>query len=197
MLAMKIAGDEVDALVRELREICAKLPAYEEYVMVHHPAFRLGKKPFVIAGMESATKGATLSVNLGPELQHALLDDARFTRTPYIGQHGWVTIARASTKKDELTQLVVGSWRRLANKKQLEALNASAHAPSAGRTADAASSRSKGPRATKKGAAKTKGASKTGSAAKTKAPSKTAGAAKAKGASETAGAARTRRVKAR
>jgi hypothetical protein len=53
--------------------------------MVHHPAFRVGKKPFAIAGMEEADKGATVSVNLGRDAQAALLDDERFTRTPYIG----------------------------------------------------------------------------------------------------------------
>lgn len=31
-----------------LRRLCAKLPGAEEYVMVHHPAFRVGKKPFAI-----------------------------------------------------------------------------------------------------------------------------------------------------
>jgi predicted DNA-binding protein (MmcQ/YjbR family) len=113
----------VRALVTLLRRICANLPGAEEYVMVHHPAFRVGKKPFAIAGMESATKGATVSINLGHEMQHQLLDDARFSRTPYIGQHGWVTIAKKDLGEDELRALVVGSYRRVANKKQLAELD--------------------------------------------------------------------------
>lgn len=91
--------------------------------MVHHPAFRVGKKPFAIAGMQQATRGATLSINLGADMQHQLLDDARFTRTPYIGQHGWVTIAYDDLVEGELAALVLGSFRRVASKKQLAQLD--------------------------------------------------------------------------
>jgi predicted DNA-binding protein (MmcQ/YjbR family) len=116
---MKVdCGKAVDALLATLREACAALPGAEEYIMVHHPAFRVGKKPFVIAGMEEGTKGATVSVNLGPEAQPELLDDARFTRTPYIGQHGWVTVPNKALKKGELEMLIVESYRRIANKTQ-------------------------------------------------------------------------------
>ena len=101
-----------------LREICSPLPATEEYVMVHHPAFRVGKKPFLIAGMERAEKGLSLSVNLGPELQHQLLNDARFSKTPYIGRHGWVTIAYGDLKQAELVALIRESFLRVANAKQ-------------------------------------------------------------------------------
>ena len=82
----------IRALLSTLRGLCASLPGAEEYVMVHHPAFRVGKKPFAIVGMEEATKGATLSVNLGVDAQEDLVQSGRFTRTPYIGRHGWVTI---------------------------------------------------------------------------------------------------------
>jgi len=108
-------------LLVPLRRICTALPAAEEYVMVHHPAFRVGKKPFAVAGMEEATKGATVSVNLGRDAQHGLLADARFSRTPYIGQHGWVTVPSAELRAGELDALVVESWRRVASKKQLAA----------------------------------------------------------------------------
>jgi predicted DNA-binding protein (MmcQ/YjbR family) len=116
---MKVdSGKAMDALLATLRKVSAALPGAEEYIMVHHPAFRVGKKPFVIAGMEEGTKGATVSVNLGPEAQPELLDDARFTRTPYIGQHGWVTVTSKALKTGELEMLVVESYRRVANKTQ-------------------------------------------------------------------------------
>lgn len=105
-----------------LRRLCTALPGAEEYVMVHHPAFRVGKRPFAIEGMEEAERGATLSINLGREAQAGLLDDARFSKTAYIGQHGWVTIAHSALKKGELALLVTESWRRVANRKQLAAL---------------------------------------------------------------------------
>ena len=115
---------ELRALVSELQRICARLPAAEQYVMVHHPAFRVGKKPFVVAGIERAKKGATFSVNLGREVQPQLLDDARFTRTPYIGQHGWVTSTHGQVPAAELRALVIESWKRVANGKQLAAFAA-------------------------------------------------------------------------
>lgn len=111
-------SEEVRAIVAELRRICARLPVAEEYVMVHHPAFRVGKKPFVIAGMQQDGESATLSVNLGREMQHQLLDDPRFRKTPYLGQHGWVTTARQALPRAELETLVVESWRRVANDRQ-------------------------------------------------------------------------------
>lgn len=116
------SSQATDALLERLRGICAGLPGSEEYVMVHHPAFRVGKKPFVIIGMEQMTKGATLSINFGREAQHQLLGDARFSRTPYIGQHGWVTIAYGQLRQRELPTLVLESYRRVANRKQLAAL---------------------------------------------------------------------------
>lgn len=113
-------------LLTLLRKVCAELPGAEEYVMVHHPAFRVGKKPFAIAGMEEATKGATLSINLGREAQPQLLDDDRFSRTPYIGQHGWVTIVYETLRKGELKVLVTDSYRRIAGAKQLVLLDGGA-----------------------------------------------------------------------
>jgi predicted DNA-binding protein (MmcQ/YjbR family) len=124
----RIDAAKAEVALKELRKLCAELPGAEEYVMVHHPAFRVGKKPFVIAGMSEHELGATVSINLGREAQEALLEDARFTRTPYIGQHGWVTISHARLGAKELSVLVKDSWRRVAGRKQLAALSTSAPA---------------------------------------------------------------------
>lgn len=118
---MQYDNRALEPLMREIRALCMKLPASEEYVMVHHPAFRVGKKPFFIAGMASGEATPTLSVNLGPMMQGELLDDPRFSRTPYIGQHGWVTVCRRDLSKTELRQLLEDSWRRIATRKALAA----------------------------------------------------------------------------
>lgn len=128
---MKMDNRALEPLMNEIRALCRALPGAEEYVMVHHPAMRVGKKPFFIAGMESAAKSeATLSVNLGPMMQGELLDEPRFWRTPYIGQHGWVTVRRSGVSKQELQRLVEESWRRIAGKKQLAARDAGVPAAS-------------------------------------------------------------------
>ena len=105
-------------MVDELAALCAELPGSEQYVMVHHPAFRVAKKPFAVVGMRKDGGDATVAVNLGREEQVTLLADPRFERTPYIGQHGWVTIARRELGAAELRALIVDSWRRVAGKRR-------------------------------------------------------------------------------
>lgn len=107
----------------ELRALSKTLPGAEEYVMVHHPAFRVGKKPFAIAGMDAGDTRVTLSINLGPEAQGHLLSDERFSKTHYIGQHGWVTVDYDALSKPELEALVTDSYRRIAGKKLLAQLD--------------------------------------------------------------------------
>lgn len=110
--------DSLDAALSTLRKLASALPGAEEYVMVHHPAFRVGKKPFAIVGMDQAP---TVSINLGPEAQADLLTDERFSRTHYIGQHGWVTVDYGRLRAGEVASLVEGSWQRVAGKKHLAA----------------------------------------------------------------------------
>lgn len=131
-------SDQASAL-RALRDITKRLPGAEEYVMVHHPAFRVGKKPFAIAGMDSEV---TVSINLGPEAQGHLLGDERFTKTHYIGQHGWVTVDFDALSAPELTALVTDSYRRIAGKKLLAQLDG-AQPNAAARKGGAAASGSK------------------------------------------------------
>jgi predicted DNA-binding protein (MmcQ/YjbR family) len=124
---MKLTSQQVtrqQAALNALRAISRKLPGAEEYVMVHHPAFRVGKKPYAIAGMDEGKLGATVSINLGPEAQGHLLADDRFSKTPYIGQHGWVTVPFKALSEAELSALVVDSYRRIAGKKLLAQLQA-------------------------------------------------------------------------
>jgi len=124
MLSPAMQTDASPAIRRSLallRPLCARLPGAEEYVMVHHPAFRVAKKPFAILGLHADPEGSALSINLGRDAQPMLLSDPRFRRTPYIGQHGWVSIAWDDLRRGELAQLVEESWRRVASKKQLAA----------------------------------------------------------------------------
>ena len=117
--------------------------------MVHHPAFRVGKKPFVIVGFEEATRGTTLSINLGRDAQDSLLSDPRFLKTPYIGQHGWVTIAYKQLSEEEMRTLVVDSWRRVATKRQLAELTRPAQPAGVTKPAQPAGVTKPAPRSTK------------------------------------------------
>lgn len=102
-----------------MRAISAPYPQAEEYTMVHHPAFRVGKKPFVILGGDDE---ATLCVKVPKELQHVYLEDPRFFKTPYIGQHGWVSMKLDLMKEAEVRKLIDVSYRGVAPKKLLATL---------------------------------------------------------------------------
>ena len=102
-----------------MRKLSAPYPQAEEYVMVHHPAFRVGKKPFVILGGDDPP---TLAVKVPKETQHVFLEDPRFSKTPYIGQHGWVSIELAKMKEAEVARLIDLSYRGVAPKKALALL---------------------------------------------------------------------------
>ena len=104
-----------------LRRFATQLPGAQEYVMVHHPAFRVGKKPFLIVGMEE--QAANMSINGGPDMQAELLNDPRFSRTPYIGQHGWVTVLYHDCEPAEWRGLIEKSYRRVAGKRNLAKLD--------------------------------------------------------------------------
>lgn len=50
-----------------------------------HISFRVKDKPFVIIG-------ETLSIKTLPATQEILLEQPGYTKTPYIGRHGWVLV---------------------------------------------------------------------------------------------------------
>ncbi len=111
--------DSAQELLSKLRQFCATLPDAQEYTMVHHPAFRVLKKPFVVVGL-GKEKEPQFSVNLGLMEQAELLEDERFQRTPYMGHNGWVTLGQANTTWEEVYELVEASYRRVAGKRRLE-----------------------------------------------------------------------------
>jgi len=99
-----------------LRAACGGYPQAEEYLMVHHPAFRVGKKPFAILG---SLPTMTLGVKVPKEAQPAYLEDPRITKTPYIGQHGWISLDWARFEDAEIRALIDLSYRGVAPKKLL------------------------------------------------------------------------------
>lgn len=53
--------------------------------------------------------------------QSIFLEDPRFYRTPYIGQHGWVSLReQASLNWDEIEELAKGSYQLVAPRLSLK-----------------------------------------------------------------------------
>lgn len=78
-------------LLTALRKTCAQLPGVEEVVDgFGHTTFKVKKKSFLIAGMGAA--GGSISIKCDPATQAHLIKRGPYYRTPYIGQHGWVSV---------------------------------------------------------------------------------------------------------
>ncbi|HXZ12991.1 MAG TPA: MmcQ/YjbR family DNA-binding protein [Candidatus Sulfotelmatobacter sp.] len=108
-------------ILEKLRKVCLALPDTEECVSFGHPAFRVRGKIFAV--LEEYKGELGICVKVGKELQGIFLNDSRFFRTPYIGQHGWVTLrvhaARLNWK--EIADLVKASSILVAPQARTEA----------------------------------------------------------------------------
>ena len=134
-MAMQLQSTEGRKLLTALRRVTAKLSGVTEVIDgFGHTTFKAGAKSFVIAGM--GEDGMSISIKSDLVTQDSLIRRGPYYRTPYIGQHGWVSI------DDPLSQ----DW------KEVEALIADAYglvAPKRGR-AKAARSRAPAKRAARK-----------------------------------------------
>lgn len=82
-----------------------------------HTTFRVGKKSFVIAGM--GEEGTALSIKSDLVTQDALIRRGPYYRTPYIGQHGWISIDKPlSHDWTEVEELIVDGHGRVAPKRK-------------------------------------------------------------------------------
>lgn len=104
-------------LLGALRRTCDRLPEVDEVVDgFGHTTFRVGRKSFVIAGM--GEEGEAISIKADPVTQAALIRRGPYYRTPYIGQHGWVSIAQPLDHDwDEIEELISDGYRLAAPKR--------------------------------------------------------------------------------
>ncbi len=102
--------------VDRLRKVVAHLPEVEEAVdKFGHTSFRVRDKPFIMLG--DGEKGAGMSIKSDHKTQASLIKSKRFKKTPYIGQHGWVSLLSMPPDDwDEITQLVTHAYKLAAPK---------------------------------------------------------------------------------
>lgn len=112
---MKIQ-ETVDMLER-VRRVCLALPEATEIIDgFGHNTFKINGKSFVISG--ESEKGFRLSFKSDRETQALLLQKEYFFKTPYIGQHGWVSIENPEPENwDELSDLIQEAYLRAAPKR--------------------------------------------------------------------------------
>jgi len=103
-------------LLSALRAAVADLPEVTETIDgFGHTTFKVRRKSFLIAGMEAT--GASISFKSDPVSQSMLVRRGPFYRTPYIGQHGWVSLDRPLDYDwGEVQDLIEDAYRHAAPK---------------------------------------------------------------------------------
>lgn len=117
--------DEDDPLLAKLRPICLAFPESREVEAWGRPTFRAGKIFAVYAGDDRHDHALVFK----PEADDhdALSQDARFFVPPYFGPSGWLALDLDTTPPDwqEVAELAEGSYRQVALKRMLQALDGS------------------------------------------------------------------------
>jgi predicted DNA-binding protein (MmcQ/YjbR family) len=112
-----------DAVLTKMKAICLSLPDTKLTLTWGKPHFRVGEKIFAGCGEEEGKA----SIGFKLEMAHAqrILDDPRFTRAPYVGHKGWVSMdASRVTDWAEVRSLIHESYRLIAPKRSLAKLDA-------------------------------------------------------------------------
>ncbi|MCM3766704.1 MmcQ/YjbR family DNA-binding protein [Neobacillus niacini] len=104
-------------MLENVRKICLALPEAVEIIDgFGHKTFKVNGKSFVITG--ESEKGFNLSFKSDRETQALLLQKEYFYKTPYIGQHGWVSIQNPHGEVwGELADLLQEAYLRAAPKR--------------------------------------------------------------------------------
>ena len=112
------------ALLARLRKICLPFPEVRETVKWGHPTFEAGKKMFAV--LDQYDGRPCLAFRAAPARQEEYLADERFFEAPYAARYGWMCLrADGSLDWREVAELVRGSYRQVALKRMLAALDAS------------------------------------------------------------------------
>ncbi|MCA1819927.1 MAG: MmcQ/YjbR family DNA-binding protein [Thermoplasmatota archaeon] len=110
------------AKVGRVRRICMGLPEVVEVEQFGEPWWKAGKKAFCSYGAEHLREGVAFNLTLLDQQQ--LCKQSRFEPTHYIGQHGWTTLTFGpKVDWDEVEDLIGLAYRKVANKRQLAALD--------------------------------------------------------------------------
>lgn len=107
----------IPAITERLRAVCLALPDTSETTTFNNPTFRSGKNTFAVISTHHPGT-LILCFKVEKQMQPVFLEDSRFFKTPYIGQHGWLSLALdGAINWDEVAELVSGSHDLASRKK--------------------------------------------------------------------------------
>lgn len=121
-----------DPYLTELRQVCLALPESTEVESWGRPTFRAGKIFAIFTGTDEHAYG--LAFKPAADERPALLqDEARFWVPAYYGPGGWLALdfTAAPVDWEEVAELVETSYRQMAIKRMLRALDERGPAQSA------------------------------------------------------------------
>lgn len=138
--------------LNEMRRICLALPEATETMTWGQPHFRVRGKIFAGFGDHGGT--FTLGFKLEREHADAAVQDPRFTRAPYVGAHGWISMDVKGVRDwAEVRALVRESYRLIAPKRLWAVAQGTGTAPNEAtarrRTASGARTRRTGKRSSR------------------------------------------------
>jgi predicted DNA-binding protein (MmcQ/YjbR family) len=120
---------EDDPHLAGVRRVCLALPEAVEVEAWGWPSFRAGTKGkmFAIYNRDS-DRGYAVTVKADPAERAPLLQDGRFFEPWYWGTRGWVALSLQHAEPDwaEVAELVETSYRQVALKRQLAAIDTEA-----------------------------------------------------------------------
>lgn len=112
-----------DPHLAEVRRVCLVFPESVEVEAWGRPTFRAGKKMFAVY-TDGADGEPAVVFKPEPDEREALLADGRFFVPPYFGPGGWLAVRLGpDVDRAELAELVEGSYRQVALKRMLAALD--------------------------------------------------------------------------
>ncbi len=107
--------------VERVRSICLAYPEVSEVEQFGEPWWRAGKKPFASYGADGLQDG--MAFNVTPMDQSQLILDPRFSKTAYVGQHGWTTLTFGkSVDWGEVEELIDIAYRKVALRRMVARL---------------------------------------------------------------------------
>ena len=114
-----------DPYLDDVRRVCLALPEVVEVEAWGRPTFRAGKGKMFAVFEGSDEHPYALVFKPDPAEAPALLQDERFYRPKYHGPYGWLAVSLTAAEPDwkEIAELVTGSYRLVANQRQLRALS--------------------------------------------------------------------------
>ena len=117
----QLSAPRAQRKLERLRAFVSRWPETSEAKQFGTPAFKAGKKTFLVAYRHD--QRMRLEFWVGADLQATLSDDPRFVIPRYIGHRGWIDLdIENHIDWNEVRTLALGSYRHFALKRMLKAL---------------------------------------------------------------------------